>query len=74
MSYVWLTQHVDDPFVVSSKQPYGVFKQQHEGCVDHSIGQLVGVRLKKRTKKKRKTVRLDQDIALTATLSFCVFK
>lgn len=44
----WFTQHVYDPFVVSSKQPYGVFKQQHESCVDHPIGQLVGVRLEEK--------------------------
>ena len=39
------TQHVDHSLVVSSKQPYGVFKQQHERCVDHSVGQLVRVGL-----------------------------
>lgn len=57
--YVWFTQHVDDPFIVSSKQPYGVFEQQHESCVDHPVGQLVGVGLKER--KKGETMRLDQD-------------
>lgn len=42
---VRFTQHVDHSLVVSSKQPYGVFKQQHECCVDHSVGQLVRVGL-----------------------------
>lgn len=26
-----VTQQVDDPLVVSGKQPYGVFEEQHEG-------------------------------------------
>lgn len=38
-----LTQHVDDAFIVRSKQSYGVFEEQHEGGVDHSVGELVGV-------------------------------
>lgn len=40
-----LTQHVDDALVVRSKQPYGVFEEQHEGGVDHAVAQLVGVGL-----------------------------
>lgn len=47
-----LTEHVDDPFVVRRKQAYGVFKQQHEGCVDHAVGQLVGVGLKEEQRRK----------------------
>lgn len=46
LGFEQFTQHVDDAFVVSSKQPYGVFKQQHESRVYHPVGQLVGVRLK----------------------------
>ena len=49
---VRFTQHVDHPLVVGSKQPYGVFKQQHECCVDHSVGQLVRVRLRRWRQKK----------------------
>lgn len=39
------TQQVDDAFVISSKEPDGVFEEEHEGCVDDSVGQLVGVDL-----------------------------
>lgn len=53
MCSVWFTQHVDDPFVVSSKQPYGVFKKQHERCVDHAVGQLIGVRLEERQEERK---------------------
>lgn len=42
-----VTQQVDDPFVVRSKQPDGVFEEQHEGRVDHPVGQLVRVGLRK---------------------------
>lgn len=40
-----LTQQVDDPFVVGGKQTDGVFKKQHEGSVDHTIGELIRVGL-----------------------------
>lgn len=53
MCCVCFTQHVDDPFIVSSKQPYGVFKEQHERCVDHAVGQLVGVRLQEDKRKMK---------------------
>lgn len=49
---VLLTEHVDDPFVVGREQAYGVFKEQHEGGVDHSVGQLVGVGLKEEQSRK----------------------
>lgn len=39
------TQQVDDSFIVRSKEPYGVFEEQHEGRVDHSVGQLVRIGL-----------------------------
>lgn len=39
------TQQVDDAFVISSKEPDGVFEEEHEGCVDDSVGQLVGIDL-----------------------------
>lgn len=39
------TQQVDDAFVVSSKEPDGVFEEEHEGGVDDSVGQLVGIDL-----------------------------
>lgn len=47
-----LTQHVDDPFVVRREQAYGVLKEQHEGGVDDSVGQLVGVGLKEEQRRK----------------------
>lgn len=40
-----LTKQVDDAFVVRSKEPDGVFEEEHEGCVDDSICQLVGIDL-----------------------------
>ena len=43
-----LTQQVDDALVVRGKQPYGVFEEQHERRVDHPVGQLVRVGLRKR--------------------------
>lgn len=40
-----LTQQVDDALVVGSEESDGVFEEQHEGCVDDSVGQLVGINL-----------------------------
>lgn len=40
-----LTQQIDNAFIVGCKQSNGIFKQKHEGRVDHSIGELVGVDL-----------------------------
>lgn len=40
-----LTKQVDDAFVVRSEEPDGVFEEEHEGCVDDSISQLVGIDL-----------------------------
>lgn len=39
------TQQVDDAFVISSEEPDGVFEEEHEGCVDDSVSQLIGVNL-----------------------------
>lgn len=41
-----LTKQVDNAFVISSKEPDGVFEEEHEGCVDDSISQLVGIDLR----------------------------
>lgn len=41
-----LTKKVDDAFIIGSKEPDGVFKEEHEGCVDDSISQLVGIDLR----------------------------
>lgn len=41
-----LTEQVDDAFIVSSEEPDGVFEEQHEGCIDDSISQLVGIDLR----------------------------
>lgn len=43
-----LTQEVDYALVVGRKQPDCIFKQKHEGCVDHTVCQLIGVDLKER--------------------------
>lgn len=40
-----LTKQVDNAFVISSKEPDGVFEEEHEGCIDDSISQLVGIDL-----------------------------
>lgn len=39
------TEQVDDAFVISSEEPDGVFEEEHEGCVDDSVSQLVGIDL-----------------------------
>lgn len=41
-----LTEQVDNAFVISSKESDGVFEEEHEGCVDDSISQLVGIDLR----------------------------
>lgn len=50
-----LTQQVDDPLIVGGKQTNGVFKKQHEGSVNHTIGELVRISLEthKETRKKK---------------------
>lgn len=44
-----LTQQVDDPLVVGGEQTDGVFKKQHEGSVDHAVGELIRVGLETHT-------------------------
>lgn len=39
------TEQVDNAFVICSEEPDGVFEEEHEGCVDDSVRQLVGVDL-----------------------------
>lgn len=70
MCSVCFTQHVDDPFIVSSKQPYGVFEEKHERRVDHAVGQLVGVGLHEGGKNFLTSGR---DISAAATDFRCVF-
>lgn len=41
-----LTKQVDDSLVISSKEPDGVFEEEHEGCIDDSISQLIGIDLR----------------------------
>lgn len=41
-----LTEQVDNAFVISSKEPDGVFEEEHEGGIDDSISQLVGIDLR----------------------------
>lgn len=59
-----LTQHVDDSFIVGRKKANGVFEQQHEGCVDHAVGQLVGVGLRKGGKCEVKQLQIRTTAAL----------
>lgn len=40
------TEQVDDAFIISSEESDRVFKEEHEGCIDDSIRQLVGIDLK----------------------------
>lgn len=48
-----LTKQVDNAFVVSSKEPDGVFEEEHEGCVDDSISQLVGIDLREKQSARK---------------------
>lgn len=41
-----LTKQVDNAFIISSKEPDGVFEEEHEGCIDDSISQFVGIDLR----------------------------
>lgn len=41
-----LTKQVDDAFIIGSKEPDGVFEEEHEGRIDDSISQLVGIDLR----------------------------
>lgn len=65
-----VTQKVDDPFIVSSKQPYGVFEEQHESRVDYSIGELVRVGLERR-RETEGSKRLHQFPKKNVCLSKC---
>lgn len=44
------TQEVDYALIVSSKQSDRIFEQKHEGCIDHTIGQFIGIDLEERWK------------------------
>lgn len=41
------TEQVDDAFIIGSEEPDGVFKEEHEGCIDDSVRQLVGIDLER---------------------------
>lgn len=43
-----LTKQVDDAFIISSKEPDGVFEEEHEGCIDHTICKFIGIDLEER--------------------------
>lgn len=40
-----VTQEVDDALVVRREESDCVFEEEHEGCVDHAVGQFVSVDL-----------------------------
>lgn len=42
----FLTKQVDNAFIISSEEPDGVFEEKHEGGIDDSISQLVGIDLR----------------------------
>lgn len=42
------TQQVDYSLVVRCKQSDRIFEQKHEGCIDHTVCQFVGVDLEER--------------------------
>lgn len=44
------TQEVDDALVVGRKQPDGVLEEEHEGGVDHTVGEFIRIHLQKRQK------------------------
>lgn len=39
------TEQVDDAFIIGSEEPDRVFKEEHEGRIDDSVRQLVGIDL-----------------------------
>lgn len=41
-----LTEQVDNPFIISSKKPDGVFEEEHESGIDDPVSQLIGIDLK----------------------------
>lgn len=43
-----VTQEVDYALIVCRKQSDCVFEEEHEGCVDHAVRQLVGIDLAER--------------------------
>lgn len=43
-----VTQEVDYALIVCRKQSDRVFEEEHEGCVDHTIRQFVGIDLVER--------------------------
>lgn len=45
-----VTQEVDDALVVGSKQPDCVLEEEHEGGVDHTVGEFIRIHLQKRQK------------------------
>lgn len=53
-----LTKQVDNAFIISSKEPDGVFEEQHEGCIDDSISQLVGIDLRESNQPRHLSLKL----------------
>lgn len=43
-----LTQEVDDALVVCRKQTDCIFEEKHEGCIDYTISQFIGIDLEER--------------------------
>lgn len=60
-----LTEQVDNAFVISSKEPDGVFEEQHEGCIDDSISQLVGIDLRESNQPRHLSLKLLHSDLLT---------
>ena len=45
---ITLTKQVDNPFIVRSEEPDGVFEQEHKRSIDDSISEFIGIDLKER--------------------------
>lgn len=43
-----LTKEVDYALIVCCKKSDGIFEQKHEGCIDDTICQLIGINLKEK--------------------------
>lgn len=47
------TQEVDDALIVGSKQPDCILEEEHEGGVDHTVGEFIRIHLQERQKWER---------------------
>lgn len=68
------TKQVYDAFIISSEESDGVFKEEHEGCIDDSIRQLVGIDLKGCSQHTNLSHSFFTAVLLTCKSEACVCK